>query len=94
MTKYLESNLPDNIRAHVVYLHEGNKSKNQLKKIARADSRYVTLAKLIDTDTDQVVGTGMAACSRHDNPSRRVGRAIAIGRAFVDYDMYSSHKVI
>jgi hypothetical protein len=83
-TKFIEGNVPDHLRVHVVYLHEGRTSRNQLKKIGQTNTRYVTLARLKDQD-DNVVGEGIAACSQGDNPSRKVGRAVAVGRALQEY---------
>lgn len=79
-----EANLPAHLRAHVVYLHPFKCSKNKLKKAGRTKTEYVTIAKLLNDD-DDVVAEGRAACSREDKPNRRVGRAIAIGRAMKEY---------
>jgi hypothetical protein len=76
--------VPDHLRVHVVYLYEGRTSRNQLKKIGQTNTRYVTIAKLKDQD-DNIVGEGLAACSQGDNPSRKVGRAVAVGRALQEY---------
>jgi len=82
--KRLEANLPKHLRVHVVHLHEGNVSRNQLKKIGHTNARYVTIARLLDDDT--VVAEGLSACSQKDNPSRKIGRAVAIGRALASYE--------
>ena len=75
-TKYTEQNIPENLRLQVVHLHAGNSSRK-----ARHGYPYVTLAKLISRDTERVVSSAKAICSRIENPSRKIGRAIAIGRA-------------
>ncbi len=83
--KLTEANVPDHIRVHVVYLFDGRLSKNQLKKIGKTRTEYVTIAKLFTRETGRLVGEGLAACSHTDNPSRKVGRAIAVGRALASY---------
>ena len=88
--KYIESNIPEHLRVQVCHLHPGNTSHAQLKKLGHTKAKYVTLAKLRDKQTDQIVAEGVAACSPKDQPSRRVGRAVAIGRALADYDLEKS----
>jgi len=82
--KYVESNVPSQLKACVVHLHEGRLSKNQLKKIGQTNTRYVTICKLRDKQGN-VVAEGKASCSTVDNPSRKIGRAVAIGRALAEY---------
>lgn len=82
--KFVESNIPSYLRAHVVYLHEGRLSRNQLKKIGQTNTKYVTICKLRDSEGN-VVSEGKAVCSAQDNPSRKVGRAVAVGRALAAY---------
>lgn len=47
---------------------------------ARDKKRWKTVATVRDT-YNGVEATGIAWCSKRDNPSRRVGREISIGRA-------------
>jgi len=82
--KFVESNVPEHLRVHVVYLFEGRTSKNQLKKIGGTNTKYVTICRLRDPD-GQVVAEGRAACSTKDTPNRRTGRAVAVGRALAEY---------
>jgi hypothetical protein len=83
MCKYVEDRLPSNIRVRVVHLHPGNTSVNQLKKHGKTNTKYVTIARLYDDNSewDYPIATGVAACSSKDNPSRQVGRQVAVGRA-------------
>ena len=83
--KYLEENVPESLRVHIVYLHEGNSSRSKLKKIGKTNTTYVTLAKLISKDTDITLAEGMASCSPMENPRRATGRQVAIGRALHNY---------
>jgi len=83
--KNVESNVPEHLRVHVVYLYKGRLSKSQLKKIGRTRTTYVTIAKLFTKEGGRLVGEGIAACSTGDRPSRKVGRAVAVGRALAAY---------
>ena len=74
--KFKESELPDTMRIKVVHLHPGNSSKRQRKGCV-----YRTLAKILEKDSDRILGRGEARCNPLDTPSRRVGRDIAVGRA-------------
>jgi len=82
--KFVESNVPEHLRVCVTYLYEGRVSKSQLKKIGQTKTSYVTLARLKDPDGN-VVSEGQSACSSKDCPSRRIGRAVAVGRALAEY---------
>lgn len=86
--KYTEDAIPANLRLVVHHLHEGKCSRNQLKKLGRTNTKYVTIAKLKDKDTNFTVAKGMAACSSKDNPQRKLGRHVAVGRALAQYYSY------
>lgn len=45
-----------------------------------------TVATLHNRETDELVATGIAECSEKDAYNKKVGRAIAIGRAFKTLD--------
>lgn len=47
---------------------------------ARDKKKWKTVAEVVDT-YNGTRATGIAWCSKRDNPSRKVGREIAIGRA-------------
>lgn len=81
-----ESNIPEGLFLRVVHLHPGNTSGNQLKKYGKTNAKYVTIAKLYNNDNEDQqwqdpIAIGVAACSHRDNPSRQLGRQIAVGRA-------------
>ncbi len=67
--KYNEANMPDGIRARVRYLR---------------DRRWFTSCQLLNKD-NRIVATGVSTCSYKDQPTRKIGRAIAIGRALKSY---------
>lgn len=72
--KYIESNVPDGLRVHVRRFTQGGK--------------YVTKCDLIATDEPDkgmVVCSGESSCHPKDNPNRKIGRAIAVGRALRTY---------
>lgn len=47
--------------------------------------KYYTVAELVNPVTHTVYATGDALCSYKDNPSRKMGRAIAHNRAIKAY---------
>lgn len=83
MCRYTEDKLNGRYHLRVVHLHPGNTSSNQLKKFGKTNAKYVTIAKIFDDNRDwlEPIGVGVAACSAKDNPTRKLGRAIAVGRA-------------
>ncbi len=64
--KYIEANIPDGLRVEVRYL------KGPV---------WVTSCFLVDEDTGKVMAHATAICSPKDQPIRKIGRAMAIGRA-------------
>lgn len=66
---YKEKDVPDYLRVHVRY--------NRCE-------RWQTYCRLYDED-DNLVAWGAAFCSARDNPVRKIGRAIAVGRALKKY---------
>ena len=59
-----------------VHLHEGNSTRRE-----RHGHKFVTITKIFD-DEGNLLAEGKAYCSRRDNPSRKLGREIADGRAW------------
>lgn len=78
MCRYAESKLPEGFTVHVDYITRCRKPFNE------SAPKWLTLAKLIDRD-GKVVARGMSKCGPKDNPNRKIGRAIAIGRALKQY---------
>ena len=70
--------LPEGLRLKLVHLHQGNSSRKQ-----RHGHSYVTHARVVNKE-DVVIANGIAMCSNKDNPSRAIGRRIAIGRVVKD----------
>lgn len=48
-------------------------------------SQWVTTAVIVEESTGLPVSAGAAVCARQDQPSRRIGREIACGRALKNY---------
>lgn len=68
--KYIEANIPDGLRAEVRYL------KGPI---------WVTSCFLVEETTGEVMAHATAICSPKDQPIRKVGRAMAVGRALKNY---------
>lgn len=84
-SRLVEVLLPQYIRARVRYYHEGNSSDIQRQHIASVQGghspSYVAECRLVDINRNRCIGYGVSACSPKDNPSRKIARAIAVGRA-------------
>ncbi len=79
--RFVESNVPENIRIHVHYVTRyrgGPFQSDQLPK-------WQTSCTLIDRESGHVVAYHQAHCNEDDQPVRKIGRAIAVGRAFKSY---------
>jgi hypothetical protein len=77
MTKYIESNIPEDVRVCVYYQHDDT---------GRIDS---TVCVLEDKETHKALGVGRALTSpKEKSPNRKMGRAIAVGRAFKDMEYF------
>lgn len=77
--KYVESNVPKNIKVRVHYLRQGD-----VKGIPESIKR-VTIAQLFDKQSGRKVAEATSFCGPQDNDNRKVGRAIAVGRALKGY---------
>ncbi len=69
--KYTEANVPEGIRIQVRYW----------KGIL-----WTTTCLLLDEGNGNLLGSGQAICSVKDQPVRKIGRAMAIGRALKEYE--------
>lgn len=78
--RYTESNVPKNLRVHVVHLHQGNSSKSE-----RHGYPYATICTLVDRTTKEALACGYTFCSKKDTPNRKTGRMVAVGRALKAY---------
>jgi hypothetical protein len=70
------------LKLRVIHLHEGN---SHPRIGPNASVRYVTVAFVYPEGGNRPIAEGYAMCSCKDNPSRKIGRAIAVGRCFKDY---------
>ncbi len=68
--KYSESNIPAGIVALIRY---------------QRGEQFVTYCKLVHKETKEIVAAAHAICSLKEQPSKKIGRAIAIGRALKFY---------
>ena len=67
------------VRLQVSHLHQGNTSRSR-----RRGKKYVSIAKLIDKATGNIVGKGIAKCCKTDVPNRKLGRGLSVARAIQD----------
>jgi len=81
-TQQLEAQLPESVRLHVVHLRPTG--KHPIPKRQMKGKKWITIAKIIDKETNVVLSEGKAYCSKRDVPSRRLGRRIAVGRAMTN----------
>jgi hypothetical protein len=72
MKKYIESNIPPELRLQVRYLNTIGDS-------------WLSFACLYNRKTGEIEATGEAKCGPKDNPTRSIGRAICVGRALKNY---------
>ncbi len=68
--KFIESSVPEGVRVHV--------------RRFTTDDEYITKCDLIDED-NHILCSGESRCHPNDNPSRQIGRRIAVGRAVKTY---------
>ena len=77
--KYTESNVPKNLQVRVHYL-------TQTKVIGMPmNIKRITIASLVDRVTGNKLAEATSFCDNKDNDSRKIGRAIAIGRVLKQY---------
>ncbi len=69
--KFIEARMPKELRLRVRYY--------------KHTKQWLTRAQLIDRRNDEVIVTTFANCSHKDQPVRKIGRAIAVGRALKKY---------
>ena len=79
--RYVEANIPEGFRLKVRYY---TRLRNHRGKYPPCDAKWFTIAKLYDKN-DLLCGHGQSSCSERDTPNRKVGRAIAVGRAVKQY---------
>ena len=80
MRKYTEKDVPSSLRLRVRYITRLRGGMEDLPK-------WQTQARLLDRETNTLVAMGIAECGDKDTPSKKIGRAIAIGRALLEYNI-------
>lgn len=77
--KYIEANVPDHLYTSVQYI-------TRLRTHMQSDPLWLTVCQIRERESDKLVAVATARCSQKDQPNRKIGRAIAIGRALKTYD--------
>ena len=77
--KYTENNIPKNTFFRVHYLTQG-KVKGMPTGVKR-----ITIATLVDKTTGKRLAEATSFCDSRDNDNKKIGRAMACGRAFKAY---------
>ena len=77
--KFVEGNIPSSLRVQVRYL-----TPNHIEGLPSGIKR-ITIARLFDKVTGQVVAQHASSCHANDNDNKTIGRHIAVGRAFKEY---------
>ena len=77
--KYQESALPEGTHIRVNYV-----SKLRTCELSMDLPLWYTIARLLDKDNN-LLATGESECSDKDTPNKKIGRAIAVGRALKSY---------
>mgnify|MGYP000164866529 CR=1 FL=1 len=67
--------LPATVRLQVSHIHDGNSTYEE-----RGFCEYLTLAKVLDRETNEVLATAEARCNPNDSPNRKRGYLIATER--------------
>lgn len=80
--KYVESNLPEGLRLRVNYI---TRCRARSKREETLLPKWLTVAVISDEKTNRQLAVASASCGPHDNPNRKIGRAIAVGRALKKY---------
>lgn len=69
----------------VHHFHDGNDPEHWM----RGTAQYATQARVVDTETGEALTSSYwSFCSPRDNPSRRLGRHIAVERLLTENPEY------
>jgi len=74
--KFTEGNLPLRVRVSVQYIQPSHVVGMP------KDMKRMTIATLIDRSTNELLAKAVSVCNNRDNDNRKIGRAIAVGRAY------------
>lgn len=72
--------VPEGFKVRIEHVTDPQELQKQVRKAGDVPPRFVTWADVLD-EQGHVVAFGGAFCSHKDNPSRKMGRAIAHNRA-------------
>lgn len=78
--RYVEGNIPEGIRVHVRYTTRFRSPDN-----SQHLPKWYTSCELVCEQTGEVVSFASSNCNEEDQPVKKIGRAVAVGRAFKKY---------
>lgn len=78
--RYVEGNIPEGIKVHVRYTTRFRSPDN-----SQHLPKWYTECRLICEETGKTVSFASSNCNEEDQPVRKIGRAVAVGRAFKSY---------
>jgi hypothetical protein len=81
--KYVESNIPHTTHLRVRHIKQPVFNANH-DNLWRFHYTGTTVAELFD-ESGQRIASAVAKCGPNDQPNRKIGRAIAVGRALKNY---------
>lgn len=79
MMKLTEANVPSELILKVRYVSRLRSNADHTLPL------WMTFAYLKNPQTNETIASGQAECSEKDIPNRKIGRAIAVGRALKEY---------
>lgn len=86
--KFTENNIPSSLALRVTYL-----TPEKVPGLPRGVKR-ITVARLFDKTSGKIVAEHASYCHERDNDNRKIGRAVAVGKAFkIWYNKVHSHKM-
>lgn len=75
--KFVESNIPSQVKVVVKYTTRLRNPEN-----SKHLPKWYTLCELVDRETGERLAYAHSNCNEDDQPVRKIGRAIAVGRAY------------
>jgi len=78
--RFVESNIPTGVLVQVRYTSRFRNPENSMHL-----PKWFTQCQLVDAESGEVLSFAHSNCDESDQPVKKIGRAIAVGRAFKRY---------